>query len=603
MLKPPRIGRVIDLPLIGEPRPTLREVVQLAKTINRDAGTKVLAQMNLFLGVAAVREDLDRDPDARWKAQERMIAATVSQRRLRQLKDKLGNAHLRENIVFHRAQLMAAIRLVGLFGDPTRGNPLETRDDAVVLTELALAINSLMDYGPAPDSATHTVRHLAPLMAPARELDDLPRIDNALVRSWYMLGDLLKGRADRPGAQSLEQLFVFLTNGFSFETFQTVMFGLFAYFQSLSLENLPRFQRDSLLNPYAAGNIISSGMLDQFLKNLSIDASDLPTVVPPLDNEKALLLDTTFFRAFPVWRYSPESYLCVDLCFVVEKLASGFYWAVNQALDTNQRRYEFSSLWGQLFEDYVLTLLRYAVPPESGRLIENPFYEHPHHVEAFDAVVLEGTNAIVMQVKGTFARASGKYSGEFRPFFEALSEKFGNLRGAAIRQMGSNIRSTFGLPRRRELPDVPVRAVRVVWPVVVVLEPILGFGLASRLLVERFVKRCRRLVPQAYTSIRPPVFVQIEDLETLTQHVRDGDFTFVDCFREKLGHDPSHFFSFHDFYVGQFVPEHRITFKKNAWTEAKYGAVRERSLGRLEGGELTKYKSTPFGAICERSQL
>jgi hypothetical protein len=460
-----------------------------------------------------------------------------------------------------------------------------------------------MDFGPAPDSATHTVRHLAPIMAPARELEDLPRIDNALVRSWYMLGDLLKQRADMPGAENLERLFVFLTNGFSFQRFQTVMFGLFAYFQSLSLENLPRFQREAFLNPYAAGNIISSGIFEQFLQNLSIDASDLPGALPPLENEKSLLLDTTFFRAFPVWRYSPEAYLCVDLCFIVEKLASGFYWAVNQALDTKQRKYEFSSLWGQLFEDYVLTLLRYAVPPESGRLIENPFYKHPHHVEAFDAVVLEGTNAIVMQVKGTFAKVAGKYSGEFRPFFEALSEKFGNLRGAAIRQMATNVRWTFGLPRRRELPDVPVRAVRVVWPVVVVLEPIVGFGLASRLLVERFVKRSRRLVPQADTNVQPPVFVQIEDLEILAQHVRDGDFTFVDCLREKLGHDPSHFFSFHDFYVGQFVPEHRIAFKRNAWIEASYGVVRERSLGRLEGGELKKYKSTPFGAIFERSQL
>jgi hypothetical protein len=602
MLKPPRIGRVIDLPSIGDRRPTLREVVQLAKTMNRDAGVKVLAQMNLFLGVATVQEDLERDPDARWKAQERMIAATVSERRLRQLQNKLGNAHLRENIVFHRAQLMAAIRLVGLFGDATRGNPLETHGDAAVLTELALAINSLMDFGPAPGSPVQTVRYLAPIMAPARELDDIPRIDNALVRSSRMLGDLLAKRSAMPGAKDLEQLFVFLTKGFSFEAFQTVMFGVFAYFQSLSLDSLPRFQREAFLNPYAPGGIVSPGIFEQFLGNLSIDASDLPGMLPPIQDERSLLLNNTFFREHPVWRYSPEAYLCVDLCFVVEKLASGLYWAVNRALDTKERKYEFSSLWGQLFEDYVLTLLRHAIPPASRRLIENPFYKRPY-VEAFDAVILEDTNAIVIQIKGTFAKVAGKYSGDFRPFFEALSEKFGNLRGAAIRQTRSNVRLTFGLPRRRELPDVPVRAVRVVWPVIVVLEPILGFGLASRILVERFIKRMDRLVPQAYTSIRPPVFMQIEDLEMVVQHVRDGDFTFVDCLRAKLGGDPSHFYSFHDFYVGQFVPEHGITFKKNTWIDAVYGTLREQSLARLEGGEFKKYKSTLFGAVFERSEL
>jgi hypothetical protein len=138
---------------------------------------------------------------------------------------------------------------------------------------------------------------------------------------------------------------------------------------------------------------------------------------------------------------------------------------------------------------------------------------------------------------------------------------------------------------------------------VIVLEPILGFGLASRLLVERFVKRMRRLVPQLNTSVRPPVFIQIEDLENLVQHVRDGDFTFVDCLREKLGHDPSHFFSFHDFYVGQFVPEHGITFKKNAWIEDSYASLREKTLDRLQSGDFKKYKSTPFGAVLERSSL
>lgn len=98
MLKNPRAGLVIDLPLIGDPKPTLREVVQIAKRINRDLGITMLAKMNLLLGIAAIKEDLSGDADVRWKTQERLIVDTVSERRLN--------------------QRMAAIKLVALFGDP-----------------------------------------------------------------------------------------------------------------------------------------------------------------------------------------------------------------------------------------------------------------------------------------------------------------------------------------------------------------------------------------------------------------------------------------------------------------------------------------------------
>jgi len=67
--------------------------------------------------------------------------------------------------------------------------------------------------------------------------------------------------------------------------------------------------------------------------------------------------------------------MCVDPCFLAEKLASGVYWAVNAALktdkkaETSTRTLQFSRLWGKLFEEYVFEMLRHAVP--SDRLIEN----------------------------------------------------------------------------------------------------------------------------------------------------------------------------------------------------------------------------------------
>ena len=600
MIKPTRGGSFISLPELGEPKPTLREVIQIAKTINRAAGLTVLGQMNLFLGAAAIKENLESDFDARWKAQEHLIQTTVSERRLKILKGNLSEAYLRHRIVFHRSQLLSAIKLVALFGESVRGNMLVSRDDFDVLTELALAINSLSDFGSIP-SGRDGARNLAVQLAPARELENLPRIDNGLVRSRRMLGRILNNKQQMSLARKLEQLFVFLTKGFSFDAFRDMLFGIFSYFHAISTSNLEEFRRRAFFNPNATGNPVSSPLFQQFLSNLAVDFGELPGTVGRIKDERSLMLDLTAFRMQPIWRFSPNSYLCIDLCFLVEKLASGFYWTVNAALDTDERRLQFSRLWGTLFEEHVLEMLRHAVPP--SRLVENVSYDAPNE-EAFDAVVLDGANAIVFEIKGSFVKTEAKYSGRFLPFFKGLSEKFGNQRHCAVHQLAANVRNTFGLPRRRKVSTLPVCDVRCVWPVVVFLEPILGFGLASGLLVDRFVHRIRNLLPQLYTSIQPVVFLGIEDVEIIVQNIHEGDFTFVDCLREKLGHDrTNHFsFSFHDFYWGQFVPERKVEFKRNTIIADEYRELSEAAMARFSDGVYDKCIHTEFGAVFKRME-
>ena len=412
-----------------------------------------------------------------------------------------------------------------------------------------------------------------------------------------MLGRILSRKQQMPLARELERLFVFLTKGFSFDAFRDMLFGIFSYFQAVSTSSLEEFQRRAFFNPNATGNPVSGPLFQQFLSNLAVDFDELPATVGRITDARALKLDLTAFRTRPIWRFSPDRYLCIDPCFLVEKLASGFYWTVNAALDTDDRRLQFSRLWGTLFEEHVLEMLRYAVPP--SRLVENASYDAPRE-EAFDAVVLDGVHAIVFEIKGSFAKTEAKYSGRFLPFFRGLSEKFGNLRHRAVHQLAANVRNTFGLPRRREVSTLPVRTVRCVWPVVVFLEPILGFGLASGLLVDRFVHRIRNLLPQAYTSIHPVVFLDIEDIEIIVENIREGDFTFVDCLRERLGQDETNFFSFHDFYWGQFVPERKVEFKKNKIIADEYRELSEAAMARFGTGAYSKCVHTEFGTMFKR---
>ena len=109
---------------------------------------------------------------------------------------------------------------------------------------------------------------------------------------------------------------------------------------------LEQFRQHAFFNPNATGNPASGPLFEQFLSNLAVDFDELPGSVGRIKDERTLMLNLTAFRTRPIWRFSPNSYLCVDPCLLVEKLASGFYWTVNAALDTDKRRLQFSQLWG-----------------------------------------------------------------------------------------------------------------------------------------------------------------------------------------------------------------------------------------------------------------
>jgi hypothetical protein len=249
-------------------------------------------------------------------------------------------------------------------------------------------------------------------------------------------------------------------------------------------------------------------------------------------------------------------------------------------------------------------MLRHAVPPESGRLVQSPFYEDPRE-EAFDAVILEGRDAVVLEIKGSFARVGEKYSGAFLPFFRGLSRRFGNQPQAAVRQLADGIRHTFGTPHHRAVKDLPVKEVRGVWPVVVVQEPILGLGIASRVLVERFERRLRRgaWLPQLDTTVHPVVFLHIEDLEVLAQDLHDGRLAFVEALREKLGFDQEHFLSFHDFYFGQLAPSRGFDFRHNSLVAAAFAELRSAALQRFSAGAYGLCSHSEHGAVFRRTDL
>lgn len=143
----PETATVISLTQLGYPRPSIRDAIRLAQTINRRAGLNILSLFNLCLSWAAIRSRMYGDRTARESVQKKLFAGVIAERRLAEIKSKIGSARTDDTFLFHRAQTLVSLKLVARYGQRTGGNDLLTRDDFDVIGELALVINSLHDFG------------------------------------------------------------------------------------------------------------------------------------------------------------------------------------------------------------------------------------------------------------------------------------------------------------------------------------------------------------------------------------------------------------------------------------------------------------------------
>jgi hypothetical protein len=585
-----RISAVISLMELGYPKPTWDDAKKLVQGLNRNAAFIVLAQFNLFLAVASIQSFQNNDLRIRRFAQEKIISNIISARRLEEVRQKVGNADLIDRILVHRSLVMAALRLVAAHAQAEGGNKLETRDDFDVLGELALILNSVTE----PTGEQLTPCDIAAQIAPSREIENHPDLGLTLVRIERMLGVHLKARAKAEPAAEIakraEQVFTFATGGFNFESFRDMTFAMFAYYSTLDLESVLKNQGITYLNPQNPKNVIKAGILDPFLALQAVEFEQVPAFLAEGASDDRLLSDFTAFRQKPFWKFKDGAYLCVDPAFVMDKLAEGTYWWVMNGLgpedhqESRERRGQFSALWGYIFEDYVDEQLRYAHTGREDALRLHPYYVTPNE-EAFDDIVIDGSDIVVIQCKSAFLPIGARYSGECQPFFDGLNKQFGSDAGAAAEQLFRNIEFTFGLEgEHRQIGGVTVAKVRKVYPLAIVQEPILGFWLAAKLLVEPFVKRVEGTLWRLDLEVRPVVFMTVEELEGIVEYIKAGNFTLAEFLREKLGTDRDHKMSVDQFLNRVFRPSRNLEPRRNEFVARELGQIKAAWLSRIKSG-------------------
>ncbi len=583
---------------LGEKKPSLDELLGMARQFNREAGTEFLARLNLYLSLAQPSLHAKKGIEI----QEKLTREVLSSGRLKQLTEVFAGKNLyKKYILLNRAQLLVGIKLLALYGREEGGNCLDTEEDKTQVGELALAINSC--YGPAFGEPRWPHEDVIVQTAASSELYNPETLVNGFVRTRILIGPVLgdyvaslKGRNSPP---PFERIFTLL-NGLNFRDFLDIMLYLQVEHKQM-LDELIQAGAMAYVNVTQPKRYVSGRSMKAWAELMAVDHKDLKVLVQDRETDPTFFFDFSIFRRFPLWRSGGHRYFCIDVAFLEERLSSfGFYWTVVNGLVDEGLQLSFQRLWGELIQEYVRRVMTEAHRGRPATFLPKPLYSDGG-TEVFDSAIVVGDCLIPIEIKSSVIPIEQKYAGQASSFYQGISAKFGSGPGAAVEQLLRNLGQIFSEDRPRE-SSIPVSEIREIFPVVVVHEPILRFGLATRALADEFFTAVSKLTLRDSLRIYRLQVIDIETIERLEPHIRDGDFTLVECLRAKARED-SHKMGFWQFMVTRFMPSRGIKPKPNSKLLGRFDWLTKAALWRVYRGDYYDHSLASRGEASERAVI
>lgn len=517
---------------LGQRKPSSKELVEIAKQFNYEAGAAFLARLNVYVSLAIASGDEKILADVH----EKLAAIVLSPARLEAVLTVFGDKLYRTAVVLNRAQILAGIKLLALYAPREGGSSLETEADRYQVGEFALAINSF--YGSDLGEPDWPAGDVLVQLTASVELNNPESIVNSLVRTRCILGPVLddylqrlKGQAPPP---PFERIFTLL-NGLSFRDFLDITQYLYIE-HSQMLDELMSTQKIAYVDVTALKRYVSGEKMKSWAELMATSIDDLPSLVRGSEKDFSFFFDMTLFRRFPLWRSGSYQYFLIDPMFLAERLSSyGAYWTVVNGLVDDRLRSQFQSLWGELVQEYVCQLLTESFVAEPDSFLRRPTYSDDGS-EVFDCAVLLSDGLIPIEIKGSVLPIADRYAAKAGPFYQGVSAKFGSGPGAAVEQLLRNIEHILSAEHRRESSQIPPGRIRRILPIVIVHEPIFRFGALAKTLATEFTTGLTQLKirpPHQPLYVYPFQVLTVEELERLQPYIQERDFDLFDCVGSK----------------------------------------------------------------------
>jgi len=585
---------------LGQRKPSSKELVEMAKRFNYEAGAAFLARLNVCLSLAIAAGDEKIFADVH----EKLTATLLSPARLLEVSSAFGDKLHRTAIVLNRAQILAGIKLLALYAPREAGSSLETEADRYEVGEFTLAINSF--YGSDLGEPNWPAGDVSVQLMASIELNNPEPILNGLVRTRCLLGPVLDDYLQRLKGQVLPPPFeriLTLLNGLSFRDFLDITLYLYVELSQM-LDELMTTGKMAYVDVRLPKRYVSGEKLKSWVEPMAASLDDLPSLVRGSEADLAFFFDMTVFRRFPFLRSGSYKYFCTDAMFLAERLSSyGFYWTVLNGLVDDRLRAQFQFLWGELVQEYVRQLLADSFPAEPRSFLRRPTYVDDA-TEVFDCAILLRDGLIPIEIKGSVLPIEEKYAAKAEPFYRGLSVKFGSGPGAAVEQLLRNIGQIFSADHPRESSQIASGLIRRILPIAIVHEPIFRFGRLAKTLASEFTTGLMRLKirpPLETLEIYPFQLLTVEELERLQPYIQERDFDLFDCVRSKAKEDPDYRMGLCEFITTRFLPAHSIKPRANEKMIGRFKWLTEAQAWRVYRGAYYDHSLASRGNASERA--
>lgn len=522
--------------------PTERELDEIVSSFKRKPTFFMIAMLNMFLALF----DANTDEQQAIKVQRFLMANLLDDELYRLVDQKLEEESLIERPVFHRQQLLALMKKVLL--EASEDGEIDPNQNDEAKYQLGKACLSMSDFLVSPDQnemitvqnpAEDHDRVLTELLvqwSPPAELMNPPNPIHSIARGSEYFGILDQGSSEfkLSGGKSLATVFKGLTQ-LTLQQHLKMIYCIHTWYATREFSELVENPASFNINKktYFSTLGMRESEVESFFHLNAISVDQLITELsrPPTGTPLRPQYDFTVFRKYPLVDLSEGIITCIDISFLIEKLAAGIYHTILNSLpQVGNDRNLFSNYWGVTFQTYVNDLLREVYPPESGRFFDLPYFDRARSkYEAFDGVIDCGDAIIVMEYKGGYLHAAAKYSGTSNIFLADLNKKFGRGRHAGLEQLGRKLEIIFNAvaDARKTFSNISFQHVKIIYPLLVVQEPFLRNGLANWKMNRLFQDEIKNRNLDPSLTIRPLVTLTIEDLERVLPYIGSGDISFI----------------------------------------------------------------------------
>jgi len=425
--------------------------------------------------------------------------------------------------VFHRQQILFVAKTAILYCvDDNR--PIEAAQFKN-LGRVFLMAGDHLAYPPAkPEPLLDRFAYFASMMLPVQEASGFHRYDHKMARSFAMLNESAPNlRQRQPRYWDIPALFE-QVSGLPLLTFQSFLFGAltkFLEFDPRAYMNDPRSY--GLNQNWFRSTTIKRELIDAFLNCVSGTPETFKHGFQRYDWGPS---DFTPFRDRPLFIDGEYCFL-IDFAFLAEKFETGPFWTVHNSLSSNVDKMDLHAFWGELFERYGNDALTASCINNLNLAHGSPDFEDQASGQACDALIVCGTYAVFIEMKGATFSSRAKYANDYHQLMAEIDAKLvqepdGSAK--AVHQLKRPIELAFDQAAPEKIKNVDLRLVDTVYPLIITRDDIGSVFAMNGYLQLRFSEATKN----SAVSVRvTPLFcINSEDFERLCAYL--GDVSLAD---------------------------------------------------------------------------